>query len=155
MAIAESVLARTPTRGEVTAGRILDMAEALFARHGYEGTTLRDVAAGVGLRTPSLYNHFSSKAVLYAAVLERGVSPVLAALSAFARDCSGDPQGLMVSVMDLLAAHPDLPRLIQHEILSGGERLMPLLGDSIGPVFAHAHEIAEASPGGPAGRRGV
>ena len=147
MVIAESVLASAPTRGEVTAARILDVAEALFARHGYEGTTLRDVAAGVGLRTPSLYNHFSGKATLYVAVLERGVAPVLSALSEFARDGSGDPEALVVAVMDLLAAHPDLPRLIQHEILSGGECLMPLLGDSIGPVFARAHEVAEASPG--------
>ena len=141
------MLASTPTRGEVTAGRILDVAETLFARHGYEGTTLRDVAAGVGLQTPSLYNHFAGKAVLYAAVLERGAAPALRALSEFARSGSGDPERLVVTVMELLAGRPDLPRLIQHEILSGGERLMPLLGDSIGPVFERAHEIAEASPG--------
>ena len=39
-----------PTRkGERTALRILDVAEALFAEKGYAGTTLRDVAAGVAM----------------------------------------------------------------------------------------------------------
>ena len=73
----------TPQRrkGERTAERILDAAEALFAERGYAGATLRDVATEVGLRTPSLYNHFPNKESLYAAVLERGISPVLDVLA--------------------------------------------------------------------------
>ena len=33
------------------------------------------------MRAPSLYNHFESKDALYAAVLERGVGPVLELLA--------------------------------------------------------------------------
>jgi len=65
-----SPLRRPRRKGEITAERILDAAEALFAEHGYAGTTLRDVAERVGIRIPSLYNHFESKDALYAAVLE-------------------------------------------------------------------------------------
>ena len=36
-------------------------------------------------------------------MLKRGVAPVLSALSEFARDGSGDPEGLVVTVMELLA----------------------------------------------------
>ena len=43
-------------KGESTAQRILDAAEALFSERGFSGTTLRDVAARVGLRIPSRYN---------------------------------------------------------------------------------------------------
>ena len=67
--------------GERTAERILDAAEELFAERGYAGATLRDVATRVGVRPPSLYNHFASKDALYAAVLERGIGPLIELLA--------------------------------------------------------------------------
>ena len=54
-----------------TAERILDAAEDLFAQKGYSATSLGDVADRVGIRSPSLYNHFRNKEALYEAVLER------------------------------------------------------------------------------------
>lgn len=40
---------------------IADHAMQLFAQHGYEATSVRDVAEAVGMRASSLYNHFASK----------------------------------------------------------------------------------------------
>ena len=54
-----------------TSDRILDAAEDLFAEKGYSATSLGDVADRVGIRSPSLYNHFRNKEALYAAVLDR------------------------------------------------------------------------------------
>ena len=54
-----------------TAERVLDVAEALFAEKGYKAASLGEVADGVGIRSPSLYNHFRNKEALYEAVLER------------------------------------------------------------------------------------
>src|SRR5512145_2065467 len=130
-------------RGEQTRERILDAAEALFADRGFEGTALRDVAARVGIRTPSLYNHFPSKEALYAAVLERVVEPLLALLSELVQaDPARRPDSRQVveRVMALLAQRPDLPRLVVHEALGGGEHLMPLLQKVIGPVLVRAQE---------------
>jgi AcrR family transcriptional regulator len=137
-------------KGERTAERILDSAEALFAEHGYAGTTLRDVATRVGLRTPSLYNHFPSKESLYAAVLERGIRPVLDVLSEVVegRDRSErDVRQIVEKTMGLVGRRPNLPRLIQHETLSGGRHLTPLLREWIRRTFARAYELVEASSG--------
>jgi len=137
-------------KGELTAERILDAAEDLFAERGYAGTTIRDVSAAVGIRNPSLYNHFPSKDALYAAVLERGISPVLAALSAVVAAGEGaapqNPGDLVETMMAQLAQRPKLPRLIQHEMLAGGERLSPMLRAWITPIFEQADQIAEAGP---------
>jgi len=136
-------------KGELTAERILDAAEALFAERGYAGTTLRDVATRVELRIPSLYNHFPSKDALYTAVLERGIGPVLAILGEFGAQKASlrDPAAVIERVMALLKRHPNLPRLVLHETLSGGQRLTPMLREWIAPVFGRASEMIAISPG--------
>lgn len=41
--------------------RILEAATALFSEKGYHGTSMREVAAAVGIKAGSLYNHFQGK----------------------------------------------------------------------------------------------
>ena len=36
-------------------------ARRLFARHGYEGVSMRDIAGALGIRQSAIYNHFPSK----------------------------------------------------------------------------------------------
>jgi AcrR family transcriptional regulator len=144
-------------RGPATAERILAAGEALFAERGYHGTTLRDVADRVGLRIPSLYNHFPSKDALYAAVLERGIGPVVELLSKLAlgppaeRD---DPLRVVEPVMRMLAERPHLPRLVLHETLAGGEHLTPMLREWLAPAFARAPEHGEGRGAAPAAAPG-
>lgn len=144
----ETPRSERPTKGERTAERILDAAECLFGEQGYDGTSLRDVADAVGLRIPSLYNHFASKDDLYAAVLDRTVVPVLEILD-YAIDTapSGrlDAAVLVEQIMHLLAERPHLPRLLLRESLSGGKRLTPVLRQRIAPIFEKAHAAARAS----------
>ena len=143
--------APTRRKGAQTAERILDAAEALFAERGYAGTHLRDVAGRAGLRTPSLYNHFESKEALYAAVLARGIGPVLELLSELAEaaaqaEGAPDPEEVVTRVMELLVARPLLARLVQHETLSGGRHLSPMLREWLAPTFARAIRMVELSP---------
>ena len=49
------------SRSPGTREKILDVAESLIAVHGTEGFQLKDVAATVGIRPPSIYAHFEGR----------------------------------------------------------------------------------------------
>jgi AcrR family transcriptional regulator len=64
--------------------RILQAASGLFAARGYYGTSTRDIASMVGIRQPSLFHHFDSKAALANALLEHSLGVVVPAVQALA-----------------------------------------------------------------------
>ena len=54
--------------------RVLQQAEQLFGERGYAAVTLRDIAAGLGIRQASLYHHVpGGKEALYVEVTERNL----------------------------------------------------------------------------------
>lgn len=57
--------------GKDTKDRILDEALVCFAENGYNGTNLRDFAAGMGLSKSALYSHYESKEAIWSALLDR------------------------------------------------------------------------------------
>jgi TetR/AcrR family transcriptional regulator len=124
----------------ITRDRILDTAEALFAERGFAGTAVRDIASAIGLTAASLYNHFSGKEALYAAVLERGLQPLIDVLE----NLSGrehEPSELdatLGAAMAHLARRPNVARLIYHEALTGAAHLVPLTRTWIQPILVRA-----------------
>jgi AcrR family transcriptional regulator len=64
-----------------TRARILDRAESLFARRGFRGVSLRELARACAVRPFTIQHHFGSKLGLYAAVLNRWDGEVLARFS--------------------------------------------------------------------------
>ncbi len=109
-----------PTKGQRTATRLMDVAEALFAQQGYEGTSLRQIADAAGIKEPGIYNHFSGKQGLYEAVLHRALHPLADALSAQLEQADGlrDYTDLPSIVTDMLMEHPQVAALF-HQALQG------------------------------------
>ena len=56
--------------------RILDAAEALFAEHGYDGVTLRQIARKARVDVALASYHFGKKLDLFQAVFERRAAPL-------------------------------------------------------------------------------
>ena len=106
------------TKGELTAERILDAAEKLFAAKGYQGTSLREIAQQVGIKEPGLYNHFKGKQDLYSAVLDRALSPMAAAMEALFGKASSYKEytDLPMVMTDLLVEHPAMASLFQQAL---------------------------------------
>lgn len=120
-----------------TAERILDAAENLFAEKGYSATSLGDVADRVGIRSPSLYNHFRNKEALYAAVLERLLEAFGAPLAEL-KDQAITRERIYQWLETIVRMHherPNLARLLQHAALSGGPQTNALIERLFSPMF--------------------
>ncbi|HTO06474.1 MAG TPA: helix-turn-helix domain-containing protein [Myxococcota bacterium] len=62
--------ARTQARGVATRRRVLQAAESLFARRGYEATSMADVAERASVGVGTLYHHFPDKRALLLALID-------------------------------------------------------------------------------------
>ena len=78
---------------------VMDAAAALFARHGYHGTSIRDIAKAVGVTPGAIYAHFPSKQALLVAVYRKGVAGIAAAIAPAG---PGDP---WLRLEEVCAAH--------------------------------------------------
>jgi AcrR family transcriptional regulator len=59
-----------------TMTRFLEAAEDIFGRHGYEGTTVRDIAARADVNLGTLKHYWGSKRELFRDLIERRLRPV-------------------------------------------------------------------------------
>jgi AcrR family transcriptional regulator len=86
-AVATKVARRTQAeRTEATTAALLDAARELFARDGYDATSLDAVAARANMTKGAVYHHFAGKRQLFEAVFTREVEQLATPLvEAYAR----------------------------------------------------------------------
>jgi len=107
-------------RSQVTAEKILDSAERLFATRGFTATTIKMIAAESKQNSALIYYYYDSKAALYRHVIERMVGRIASEASSRIRGDS-DPEsvirGVVESQVAVLAANPHLPVLLARELI--------------------------------------
>lgn len=121
-----------------TRNQILAEALSCFANAGYEGTSLNDIAAGVGIRRPSLLHHFASKELLYQEVFENLLSDWFDRLTgAIASLETGWKKVELVlrAGFRFFADNPDYVRMVRREALDAGDHMAVDLAAVLRPMF--------------------
>ncbi|MEO0944252.1 MAG: TetR/AcrR family transcriptional regulator [Pseudomonadota bacterium] len=92
-----------------TKARLLEHSRTLFARHGYEGVSMRDIAGAVGLRQSAIYNHFSNKQDLLVTLMVSHMDHLLSAMTDTIADISEPTQKLEAFARFHVTYHIDHP----------------------------------------------
>jgi AcrR family transcriptional regulator len=127
-------LGRPPATDSLeTRQRILDVARAEFAVHGYEVTTNRQIAARVGITTAALYHYFPSKSDLYVAVLAEAEDAVVTRFRTAVQGVGNLAEQLSLVLDESHTMNSEDPSLAQ--ILGAfriDERRHPEIGEAVG-----------------------
>lgn len=123
-----------PAASLTTKDRILDVAVSLFASAGFDGVSMRAIAAAVGIQAASLYNHFPDKEALYLGAMAHVFADKARGISETA--CApGLPEARLCHFIDrfaaLMADDPNFRRLLQRELLDGDERRLRLVAEQV------------------------
>ena len=81
MAVVEQDQIAADGRAAIRRRQVLTVASELFAKKGFEATSIRDIATAAGMMSGSLYYHFTSKEDLYIAVQDASISKIFNAVS--------------------------------------------------------------------------
>jgi AcrR family transcriptional regulator len=88
---------------EATTVAIIDAAEELFADNGFAAAHMNDIAAKAGVAVGTLYNHFTDRDTLLAALIETRRTELLEVMDQFlAQPSSGDFRTDLTALVDLM-----------------------------------------------------
>ena len=97
-----------------TKHRILEIAAELFARQGYTGTTIADIAAELGTTTAALYYHFPSKQAILTGLLARPLTAYTRLLDTV-DEGGAAPEDLIAALIDICADSRDLATIFDRD----------------------------------------
>lgn len=130
---------------QVNEAAILRAAEHVFARKGFDGATMAEIAEGAGLPKPNLHYYFGSKKVLYQAVLDGVLNDWLRPTDAITAEA--DPRGALTQYvrakMRLSRERPDASKVFANEMLRGAPVAGPSLRGALKTLVARKAAVID------------
>jgi AcrR family transcriptional regulator len=142
------------TDAEGSAERILHAATVLFAEHGYDGVSTREIAAAAGLNIATVHYHAGTKRELYQAVFRRlyeaEYATIAAALDQVDDALVADPEalrafleGFVDILLDMTLSRPEAPRLWVRRWLEEPDDDDDIEVTYALPIFVAVHDLLD------------
>jgi AcrR family transcriptional regulator len=133
--------ARRPQQRAIeTRERLVDAALEVFAKHGFDGATTREIASQAGVALAALPYHFTTKEAIWKAAADRIFGQFAEHFRSHGREMEGaDPRSRLRVVLRKLvlfaAKHPELHRFMLQEGTDRGDRLVWLVDTHVRPLY--------------------
>lgn len=145
-------MSRTRLTGGERRAQLVEVARAVFAKRGYEATTIEEIADRAKVSKPVVYEHFGGKEGLYAVIVDREMEYVVRRISESI--ASGAPRDRVeqaaLAFLTYVKDHPDGFAILAHDSpMSAKGGMASLLNDvaeRVGDVFAGSLKAAGYDP---------
>ena len=131
-----------------TQARILDAALQLFSENGFEGTSIRTIAANAGVTHTMIGLHFGGKTQLWQAAVDHLFRRMASEMRpgpdepAFEDGCEG-MESFIRKYVRYCARHPEHARLMLQESMHDNEQLAFAVDHHIAPSHAFLQQLIE------------
>jgi len=132
--------ARGPKAQRIEPERLLEAAQAVFARDGLQAASMRAIAREAGCDPALIYYHFENKEAMFTAILDRKFPRVLRHFTAVLQESQEKHSaerlwGLLGAIHEHLAQDPGFRSLVRGELARGAEGIQDAIAIRIRPVF--------------------
>ncbi|WP_232537717.1 TetR/AcrR family transcriptional regulator [Cystobacter fuscus] len=133
--------------------QLIDVGRAVFARRGYEGASVEEIAEMAKVSKPVIYEHFGGKEGLYAVIVDREMEYVVRRISeAIAQGSARErvEQGTL-AFLTYVKDHPDGFAVLAHDTpitsaRGGMSSLLNELAERVGHIFLTSFKAAGYEP---------
>lgn len=134
----DTAATRAPTASRLLKEQgILAEAENHFAQFGFEGASLENIAAAIGISRHNLLYYFPSKEALYQRVLDDVLTQWLAGMEDLSH--SEDPQQALRryirAKLQYSRVHPQGAKVFTKEVIAGAPRYGKAIRERVGPLL--------------------
>ncbi|MED5370480.1 MAG: TetR/AcrR family transcriptional regulator [Myxococcota bacterium] len=127
--------------------QLIDVGRGVFAKNGYEATSVEEIARAAGVSKPIVYQHFGGKEGLHAVIVDREMEQVVDSVArAIAK---GSPrsrfQAAVRAFLEYVQQHPDGFVVLARDTPTTGDGMSAVvadLGERISQIFAGELEKA-------------
>lgn len=140
--------ARNDRLVEETREAILSAALDIFSRRGFEGASLRDIAAAAGLEHSLVRYHFTDKAGLWRAAMSHLIALMDAHMLESWRTARTQPpverfRTMVAAYVRYCARHPEHARIMVHETMGDSDRVTWIADHIIAPQHRRMARLLE------------